>query len=106
MLFSTFITPIEVNSRGTLIQHFKFVMLSQLLTVSVTFFTLLGKIPREFFPFNICAINLHCSFFKPKPNLSFILFQKTSSLDLDPLCNVRKVTETVKSWESMTNLKC
>ena len=40
MLFSTFITPIEVNSRGTLIQHFKFVMLSQLLTVSVTFLTL------------------------------------------------------------------
>ena len=40
MLFSTLITPIEVNSRGTLIQHFKFVMLSQLLTVSVTFRTL------------------------------------------------------------------
>ena len=34
MLFSTLITPIEVNSRGTLIQHFKLFMLSPLLTLS------------------------------------------------------------------------
>jgi hypothetical protein len=35
-----------------------------------------GKIPIEFFPFDICNINLHCSFFKPKPNLFFIFVSK------------------------------
>jgi hypothetical protein len=35
-----------------------------------------GKIPIEFFTFDICDINLHCSFFKPKPNLFFIFVSK------------------------------
>jgi hypothetical protein len=36
-----------------------------------TFSNPVGKIPREFFPCNICDINLDCSSFQPKPNLSF-----------------------------------
>jgi hypothetical protein len=53
-----------------------------------------GKIPREFFPFNICDINLHCCFLNQSQIYLLFLIKKTSSLDLDPLCNVRKVTLT------------
>ena len=41
MLFSTLITPIEVNSRGTLIQHFQVVhAFPTFSAVKVTFLTL------------------------------------------------------------------
>jgi hypothetical protein len=52
----------------------------------------------------LCDIYLHCSFLNQ--SLLFLI-QKTSSLDLDPLCNVRKVTLTaLKVGKAWTTWKC
>jgi hypothetical protein len=69
------------------------------------FFQIQLKKYLEFFPFNICDINLHWSvFFSQSQTYLLFLFQKTSSLGSIVKCKESDF-DSAKSGESMKNLK-